>query len=151
VVAAYPFSDSVIFPETSIAPKEAGQAYSVMDRVNQALLLPSTSNFRGLFRKGSSARIPPGSIISVETHSGGATPATSNSTSAFAGVLMAVKRRHWGVDDAFTVRANVGKPGVGTEIRFDVNSPWIKDIKVLRRDDSKRCVTLASYATVRWC
>jgi ribosomal protein L19 len=64
---------------------------------------------------------------------------------------MAVKRRHWGVDDAFTVRANVGKPGVGTEIRFDVNSPWIKDIKVLRRDDSKRCVTLASYATVRWC
>lgn len=55
---------------------------------------------------------------------------------------MAVKRRHQGVDDAFTVRANVGKPGTGTEIRFDVNSPWIKDIKVLRKNDSFRCVKI---------
>ena len=51
---------------------------------------------------------------------------------------MAVKRRHMGVDNAFTVRANVGKPGVGTEVRFDVNSPWIKDVKVLRRNDETR-------------
>lgn len=51
---------------------------------------------------------------------------------------MAVKRRHQGVDDAFVVRANVGKPGTGTEVRFDVNSPWIKDIKVLQRNDKFR-------------
>lgn len=115
-----------------------------MDRTNQALILPTTESFRGFFRKDSPDRIPTGSIISVETHSGGATPAASNSTAAFAGVLMAVKRRHQGVDDAFTVRANVGKPGTGTEIRFDVNSPWIKDIKVLRRNDGFR---YAKYST----
>ena len=52
---------------------------------------------------------------------------------------MAVKRRHQGVDNAFTVRANVGKPGIGTEVRFDVNSPWIKSVKVLRRiEDARR-------------
>lgn len=109
-----------------------------MDRTNQALILPTTASFRNFFRKNSPERIPTGSVISVETHSGGATPATSNSTSAFAGVLMAVKRRHYGVDDAFRVRANVGKPGTGTEVRFDVNSPWIKDIKVLRRNEGFR-------------
>lgn len=114
-----------------------------MDRTNQALLLSTTESFRGLFRKGSPTRIPPGSIISVETLSGGATPATCNSTSVFAGVLLQVKRRHFGVDDSFTVRASVGKPGTGTEVRYDVNSPWIKNIKVLQRNDKYRYVALS--------
>jgi len=51
---------------------------------------------------------------------------------------MAVKRRHQGVDNAFRVRALIGKPGVGTEVRFDVNSPWVRSVRVLRRNNSMR-------------
>ena len=109
-----------------------------MDRINQSLILPSTSSFRNYFAHRSKERIPPGSIISVESFTGGSTLGTSNSTTTFAGVLIAVKRRHQGVDNAFTVRANIGKPGIGTEVRFDVNSPWIKDVKILRRVTDKR-------------
>lgn len=138
--AAYPFSESVIFPTQQLVAKAKDKPWSVMDRVNQSLILPSTSSFRNLFRKGSPERIPEGSIISVESFTGGSSPSTCNSTSSFAGVLMAVKRRHQGVDDAFTVRASVGKPGVGTEVRFDVNSPWIKNIKVLRKNEDFRWV-----------
>jgi len=108
-----------------------------MDRVNRSLILPSTENFRTMFSRRSKARVQPGSIISVESYTG-ATPGASTSTSAFAGVLMAVKHRHQGVDNAIRVRASVGKPGVGTEVRFDVNSPWIKDIRVLRKNEGMR-------------
>ena len=137
LVAGYPFSDSVILTSRPILPKTPSEPYSTMDRVNRSLILPSTENFRTMFSRRSKARVQPGSIISVESYTG-ATPGASTSTSAFAGVLMAVKHRHQGVDNAIRVRASVGKPGVGTEVRFDVNSPWIKDIRVLRKNEGMR-------------
>ena len=129
------------FPTCTIQPKQASEPYSLLDRVNRSLVLPSTSGFRDLFARRHPTRIPPGSIVSVETHSSagaGTIPGSSGSTSSFAGVLMTVKRRHQGVDNAFTVRANVGKPGTGTEVRFDVNSPWIKDVTVLKPNNDTR-------------
>lgn len=110
---------------------------SLMDKVNKSLLLPSTSNFRSFFERRNKERIPPGSIVAVDSYIG-ATPGTSSNTTTFAGMLMAVKRRHQGVDNAFRLRAIIGKPGVGAEVRFDVNSPWIKDVKVLKRATDTR-------------
>lgn len=138
---SYPFSTAVTFPTSTIQPKQASEPYSLLDRVNRSLVLPSTAGFRDLFARRHPRRIPPGSIVSVETHSSagaGTVPGSSGSTSSFAGVLMTVKRRHQGVDNAFTVRANVGKPGTGTEVRFDVNSPWIKDVTVLKPNNDTR-------------
>lgn len=108
-----------------------------MDRVNRSLVLPQTSAFRAKFGRRGKARIPPGSVIAVESYTG-TTPTASAGTAAFSGVLMAVKRRHQGVDNAFRLRASLGKPGIGTEVRFDVNSPWIKTVTVLRRADDAR-------------
>lgn len=142
---SYPFSSSVSHPDVSTSDVPAGP-FSLMDKVNKSLLLSSTSSFRSLFHRRSADRIPPGSIISVETYNQLPAPGSDEAAlanvgaAAFAGVLMKVKRRHAGVDDAFTVRANVGKPSTGTEVRFDVNSPWIKNVKVLKRDDDKRYV-----------
>lgn len=110
---------------------------SLMDKVNKSLLLQSTSKFRSLFERRNKERIPPGSIVAVDSYTG-ATPGTSSNTTTFAGMLMAVKRRHQGVDNAFRLRAIIGKPGVGAEVRFDVNSPWIKDVKVLKRANDTR-------------
>jgi large subunit ribosomal protein L19 len=84
-----------------------------------------TSRFTSLFSRTSKDRIPPGSVLLVETY----TTASKTSTSTFAGILIAIRRR--GVSSSFVLRNIVNKLGV--EIRFNMYSPLLKDIKIVQK------------------
>lgn len=62
------------------------------------------------------------------------TDPAKKSISPFSGVLMGTKRR--GVDTSFRLRNIVNKAGV--EMTFKLNSPMIKDIKVVKRAEKAK-------------
>ena len=78
-----------------------------------------------LFDRNSPDRIPPGSVLVVESW----TSPLKTGFSSFSGVLLAVRRR--GVSTSFVLRNLVMKLGV--EMRFNLYSPLLKDIKVVQR------------------
>lgn len=84
-----------------------------------------SSKLTSLFSRKSSERIPVGSVVLVETY----TNATKTGMSTFSGILLAVRRR--GVSTSFVIRNIVSKTGV--EIRFNLYSPLLKDVKVVQR------------------
>jgi large subunit ribosomal protein L19 len=84
-----------------------------------------TSRFTSLFSRNSKDRIPPGSVVLVETYTNG----TKSSFSTFAGILIAIRRR--GLSSSFVLRNIVSKLGV--EIRFNLYSPLLKDIKIVQK------------------
>jgi len=83
------------------------------------------SKFTSLFSRTATDRIPPGSVLLVETY----TNSSKTSFSTFAGILIAIRRR--GLSSSFVLRNIVSKLGV--EIRFNMYSPLLKDVKIVQR------------------
>lgn len=104
----------------------------VIDYVHHQLRsqLDPGAKFTAMFHRNSSERIPIGSIISVETYT---TPAKTG-TSTFSGVLIAIRRR--GTSTSFVLRNLISKLGV--EVRYNLYSPLLKDIKVIAKADSPK-------------
>lgn len=147
--SAYPFSSQVKTPTPPPAvehanltstrfnghpalPKVRDPSRGVLDYVNLQLRsqLDPNGRFTSMFHRNSNERIPVGSIISVETYT---TPAKTG-TSTFAGVLIAVKRR--GTSTSFILRNLISKLGV--EMRYNLYSPLLKDIKIIAKADSPK-------------
>ncbi|GAC97405.1 likely mitochondrial ribosomal protein [Pseudozyma hubeiensis SY62] len=81
-----------------------------------------------LFDRKSADRIPPGSVLIVESWT---SPLKTN-FSSFSGVLIAVRRR--GVSTSFVLRNLVQKLGV--EMRFNLYSPLLKDVRVIQKAEA---------------
>ncbi|CEH11676.1 50s ribosomal protein l19 [Ceraceosorus bombacis] len=89
-----------------------------------------TGEKSALFSRKSRQNVPAGSVVLVETWSNSS---KTNST-AFSGVLIAVRRR--GLSTSFVLRTLVNKLGV--EMRFNLYSPLIKQIRVISRADASK-------------
>ncbi|SNX88075.1 related to 50S ribosomal protein L19 [Melanopsichium pennsylvanicum] len=81
-----------------------------------------------LFDRKSPERIPPGSVLIIESWT---SPLKTN-FSSFSGVLIAVRRR--GVSTSFVLRNLVQKLGV--EMRFNLYSPLLKDVRVIQKAEA---------------
>lgn len=130
----YPFAPNAVIQSTNTAVQRTNANIShkhsnrgVMASVEAQIRseLDPQSRLTSLFSRTSKDRIPPGSVLSIETYQN----ATKTSSSAFSGVLIAIRRR--GLSTSFVVRNIVSKLGV--EVRFNLYSPLLKDIKIVQR------------------
>lgn len=140
----YPFSSSVITrnhakAESSSAITDSLSQISITKtgktRKNRGIMAALHAQLRhqydqngsltALFSRKSIDRVPPGSIIIVETWN----DMTKTTFTSFSGVLIAIRRR--GTSTSFVLRNLVNKTGV--EMRFNLYSPLIKEIKVVQR------------------
>lgn len=94
--------------------------------------LDPASRLSSLFARNFPTAIPVGSVIIVESW----TSAAKTSTTSFAGVLMAIRRR--GTSTSFVVRNLIQKLGV--EVRFSLYSPMLKDVRVIARAEGRKGV-----------
>lgn len=134
MVAVYPFCPSATIQTINTAMQRTNANVSqirstrgVMASVEAQIRSERDpqSRLTSLFSRSSKERITPGSVLLVETYSN----ATKTATSSFSGVLIAIRRR--GLSTSFVLRNIVSKLGV--EIRFNLYSPLLKDIKVIQR------------------
>ncbi|WVR03876.1 ribosomal protein L19 [Kwoniella sp. DSM 27419] len=130
--SSYPFNPSAIQGSSS-APSPPPQnlltprrGWSLITHLNAAA---PASPYANLFARRHPDRLRTGSVITVQQY----TDATRKSVSPFSGVLMGVKRG--GVDTSFRLRNIVNKTGV--EMSFKINSPLIKEIKVVKRAEGR--------------
>ncbi|KAN0064141.1 hypothetical protein ACQY0O_003308 [Thecaphora frezii] len=133
----YPFSSNAIIPvkptffstKTGKTPPPEPKSIfkGVMPRVHYDLRAryDPANRFTKLFDRDSPDRIPPGSVLVVESW----TSPLKTGFSSFSGVLIAVRRR--GVSTSFVLRNLVVKLGV--EMRFNLYSPLLKDIRVVQK------------------
>ncbi|EPQ27660.1 uncharacterized protein PFL1_04798 [Pseudozyma flocculosa PF-1] len=133
----YPFSDNAIVPgqpqfqSTKVGKKPPPAPKTifngVMPRVHADLRARYDPDNRltKLFDRDSPDRIPPGSVLVVETW----TSPLKTGFSSFSGVLLAIRRR--GVSTSFVLRNLVVKLGV--EMRFNLYSPLLKDVRVVQK------------------
>ena len=92
-----------------------------MEHVRKTLVAPEKKHMVDvLFSRRHRDRILPGSVLTVFMQQ----PPFS-----FSGVLLSIRRR--GPDTSFVLRNVVQKTGV--EMQFFVNSPHVKEIKILQR------------------
>jgi large subunit ribosomal protein L19 len=138
--ATYPFSSAALIPEVPefistkqgvTPPPQAKSVLSgVMPRVHSELRARYDPGNRltKLFDRQSRERIPPGSVLIVESWT---SPLKTN-FSSFSGVLIAVRRR--GVSTSFVLRNLVQKLGV--EMRFNLYSPLLKDVRVIQKAEA---------------
>ena len=138
--AVYPFSSAALVPEVpafvstkqNVTPPPAPKTIfdAVMPRVHTDLRARYDPGNRltKLFDRKSPERIPPGSVLIVESWT---SPLKTN-FSSFSGVLIAVRRR--GVSTSFVLRNLVQKLGV--EMRFNLYSPLLKDVRVIQKADA---------------
>jgi large subunit ribosomal protein L19 len=98
----------------------------LMPYILKTLPTPSKRDMlRQLFSRSSPNQILPGSIVSVTT---------DQAPGQFSGVVLAIRRR--GPDTSFVVRNVIQR--VGVEMQFFVNSPLLKEIKVLQKPPKGR-------------
>lgn len=119
----YPFSSSVIIPQVPATPPPAPllQGKGLMDYIKKTLPTPEKRKMLDTyFSKRHPLRILPGSVLTVTL---------AHAPTSFSGVLLSVRRR--GPDTSFVLRNVVNRTGV--EMQFFVNSPHLKDIKIVRR------------------
>lgn len=119
----YPFSSSVIIPPnpaTEASPSLL-QGKGLMEHIKKTLPTPQKRQLlETYFSKRHPLRISPGSVLNVTL---------AHAPSSFSGVLLSVRRR--GPDTSFVLRNVINRTGV--EMQFFVNSPHLKDIKIIRR------------------
>ncbi|KAF7331804.1 RRM domain-containing protein [Mycena kentingensis (nom. inval.)] len=121
--AAYPFSKTVlVHPAPAVPPPAALKSgKGLMPYLSTTLPTPEKQQMlRQLFSRKSADQLYPGSIVSVTLE---------HAPTNFVGILLAIRRR--GPDTSFVVRNVVQRTGV--EMQFFVNSPHLKEIKVLQR------------------
>ncbi|ODN80882.1 ribosomal protein L19 [Cryptococcus amylolentus CBS 6039] len=127
--SAYPFNPAALQksspspsnppPQNLLTPKNG---WSLITHLNKSI---PPSPYAHLFARRGADRLPTGSVLTVVTYS----DPQKKSISPFSGVLMGVNRG--GVDTSFRLRNIVNRAGV--EMTFKLNSPMIKEIKVVKR------------------
>ncbi|KAJ7068067.1 hypothetical protein C8F01DRAFT_1017105 [Mycena amicta] len=125
---AYPFSKTaLVLPEPAVAPPAALKlGKGLMPYLSTSLpTLEKQQMLRHFFSRQSRTQLYPGSIITVTL---------DHAPTTFTGVLLAIRRR--GQDTSFVVRNIIQRTGV--EMQFFVNSPHLKEIKVLQRPPKGR-------------
>jgi large subunit ribosomal protein L19 len=124
--AAYPFSSEAVFPKPLIPEPQSPPPKLLLGKGLQQHVLTNlpTQEKQALlhryFSRHSVERLLPGSVLTVTQE---------HAPTSFSGVLISVRRR--GPDTSFVLRNIVQKTGV--EMQFYVNSPHMKDIKVVQR------------------
>ncbi|KAF8211355.1 hypothetical protein K438DRAFT_1903374 [Mycena galopus ATCC 62051] len=124
----YPFSKTALIrPEPFVAPPEALKlGKGLMPYLSKTLPTPEKQQMlRHLFSRQSRHQLYPGSIITVTV---------DHAPMTFTGVLLAIRRR--GPDTSFVVRNIIQRTGV--EMQFFVNSPHLKQIKLLQKPPRRR-------------
>ena len=119
---AYPFSKTALIPPVPEAPVTPAlqKGKGLMEFVNKTLVTPEKRQIvETLFSRRSSKQLLPGSIVSVTQ---------TQAPVQFTGVLIAIRRR--GFNTSFRLRNVLNRTGV--EMQFFVNSPHLKDIKLVR-------------------
>lgn len=121
----YPFAKNAILSPPLPVPSERAQALrkgkGLMFFLHQNLPEPKKRQWiQTLFSRQHPQRLLPGSVLTVTTE---------HAPGIFSGVLMSVRRR--GPDTSFVLRNIIQRTGV--EMQFFVNSPHLKDIKVVQR------------------
>ncbi|PWN28542.1 hypothetical protein BDZ90DRAFT_231526 [Jaminaea rosea] len=131
---AYPYSSHSRVPSIdpspfTPAPKTRSTQSGVMDYLHHQLRsqFDPADRLTRLFHRRSPEQIPVGSVLIVESWT---SPAKTGMTT-FSGVLMAIRRR--GTSTSFVLRNLVQKLGV--EMRFNLYSPLLKDVRVVARAD----------------
>ncbi|KAG6812645.1 hypothetical protein H0H92_001595 [Tricholoma furcatifolium] len=118
----YPFSKTAILP-TILPPtptKALLQGKGLMQHLHATLATPEKQvMFDTLFSRRSKTQLRPGSIVQLTLE---------HAPTSFTGVLLSIRRR--GLDTSILLRNIIQRTGV--EMQFFVNSPHVKDIKVLQ-------------------
>ncbi|EPQ59541.1 hypothetical protein GLOTRDRAFT_33231 [Gloeophyllum trabeum ATCC 11539] len=125
--ASYPFSKAAILPTPPPAPpslESLRKGKGLMPYL-QTALPPSQKQqwLATLFSKRHPDRLVPGSVLTVTT---------AHAPNSFSGVLLSIRRR--GPDTSFVLRNVIQR--IGVEMQFFVNSPHLKDIKIVKRAGS---------------
>jgi len=119
----YPFSNVAILqsePTTPVAPT-LRKGKGIMAHINKTLPTPEKQALIStLFSRRHPHRLLPGSVLTVTL---------AHAPTSFSGVLLSIRRR--GPDTSFLLRNVVQRTGV--EMQFFVNSPHLKEIKVIQR------------------
>jgi large subunit ribosomal protein L19 len=118
----YPFSKvAIIPPKQHISnTKSLLKGKGLMAHLQKSLLSPEKQNLIStLFSRRHPNRLRVGSVLTVHL---------AHAPAIFSGVLLSIRRR--GPDTSFLLRNVV--QGVGVEMQFFVNSPHVKEIKVVR-------------------
>ena len=123
--AAYPFSKVVILPPLPAVPASQVEALrngkGIMAYLQKSLPHPTKQKWLATwFARRHPDRLLPGSVLSITLE---------HAPTTFSGVLLSIRRR--GPDTSFTLRNVIQRTGV--EMQFFVNSPHVKDIKILQR------------------
>ncbi|KAG2339910.1 hypothetical protein BDR05DRAFT_1003034 [Suillus weaverae] len=124
--AVYPFSKAVILPPPPPAipasqVEALRQGKGIMAYLQKSLPHPAKQIWLATwFARRHPDRLLPGSVLSVSLE---------HAPTTFSGVLLSIRRR--GPDTSFTLRNVIQRTGV--EMQFFVNSPHVKDIKILQR------------------
>ncbi|KAG2077638.1 RNA-binding domain-containing protein [Suillus decipiens] len=124
--ASYPFSKAVILPPLPPAipasqVEALRQGKGIMAYLQKSLPHPAKQKWLATwFARRHPDRLLPGSVLSVSLE---------HAPTTFSGVLLSIRRR--GLDTSFTLRNVIQRTGV--EMQFFVNSPHVKDIKILQR------------------
>ncbi|KAH9444492.1 hypothetical protein MJO28_013470 [Puccinia striiformis f. sp. tritici] len=120
---SYPFSGAVT---SSPKPIPYDQKLGLMGNVEKKLISGCVNQeFHNLFRKNHPESVRPLSVIKVESY----TNVARTTSNVFTGILMAVRRR--GTETSFRLRTILER--VGVEMKFNVFSPVIKSITVIKR------------------
>ncbi|KAF8076159.1 translation protein SH3-like domain-containing protein [Lyophyllum atratum] len=118
--------DNSLFRGRLIKPTPCVRAKASCKHLQKSIPTPAKQEmFRTLFSRHSPNQILPGSILQLTLEHA---PAT------FTGVLMGIRRR--GLDTSILLRNIIQRTGV--EMQFFVNSPHVKDIKVLQKPPGGR-------------
>ncbi|OCF57955.1 ribosomal protein L19 [Kwoniella mangroviensis CBS 10435] len=127
--SSYPFNPTALLLPSTVPPTSIPQSlltprkgWSIINHLNATA---PKSQYHNLFSRRHPDRLKTGSVITVLQY----TDATKKTVSPFSGVLMGIKKRG-GVDTSFKLRNIVNK--IGVEMSFKLNSPLIKEIKVVR-------------------
>jgi large subunit ribosomal protein L19 len=119
----YPFSNVAILPPQPTAPVTPSlrKGKGIMEYIHKTLPTPEKQALIStLFSRRHPNRLLPGSVLTV---------ALAHAPTSFSGVLLSIRRR--GPDTSFVLRNIVQRTGV--EMQFFVNSPHLKEIKVIQR------------------
>lgn len=126
---AYPFSKTVIIhpePSKKQAPRSIREGRGVMPFLAKSLPTPEKrAMLDTLFSRKSPKQLRPGSILTINME---------HAPTVFTGVLISIRRK--GMDTSIVVRNVIQRTGV--DMQLYVNSPHLKEIKVLRTPPNGR-------------
>lgn len=124
----YPFATQIKAPSPpfKFVPEYLRKGKRIMEHLHATL--PTRSKHEmvtTLFSRNDPNRIHPGSVLRVTME---------HAPTTFTGVLLSIRRR--GIDTSILLRNII--QGTGVEMQFFLNSPHLKDIKVIRDHSGKR-------------